>query len=274
MSANNGRTTPLAKEGGFDLRKRCALSLFLGLVLATVLAGCGGGTNTAQPADDSQANAASSAQPAAEADQTAPSAPATADPGYEEYVGNVFVGQDPWGGTLAVTVSGITDGKMNWTFVDASDSSTLYQEVEGTEIADGHAEFTLSGEDLENGDTFDYAGTLDLKDGEAILTLRSGAVVTHNTEGDSSSRMADALADSGLSNSIALSRPATKSYTVQEGDSAHGIAEANGITTKELLLFNTATIVQTAKEHGHVHENVLDYASELFPGEVLIIPSA
>ena len=198
------------------MKKRPGMLLAVCLAIGLLLAGCSGNAGAPSGVESSQSE--SSGRSAASSDSE-----------YEEYVGNLFVGQDPWGGTLAVEVKSISEGKASWTFIDASEGSTLYQDVTDTKIADGRAEFTLAGRDLENDDTFEYSGTLELKDGAVVMTFLSGAVATHSSEGGSSSRMAEALAGSGLSNSVTLYRSQTKPRSAQEGGASQGATSAASV---------------------------------------------
>lgn len=200
------------------------------------------------------------------------------DAEYSEYAGYQFSGTDPWGGTLSITIRTIVDGKMEWTFTDVFDNHTLYQEQAGTVLEHGAAEFDISGSDVQDKDTtFEYRGTLELKDGRVIANLLSGSVMSDSPEGGSASRMADALLDSGLSTEVILEKPDPESlttYTVQEGDSLHSIAEEFGISTKDLVVMNQTVIMETAKAHGYEFDDVTEYAKYLFPGEELIIPGS
>ena len=200
------------------------------------------------------------------------------DAGYAEYAGYQFSGTDPWGGTLSITVRTIVDGKMEWTFTDVFDNHTLYQEQSGTVLEDGTAEFDISGSDVQDKDTtFEYRGTLELKDGRIIANLLSGSVMSASPEGGSASRMADALLYSGQSTEVILEKPDPESlttYTVQAGDSLHSIAEEFGIPTRDLIVCNQTVIMETAKANGYEFDDVSEYAKYLFPGEVLIIPGS
>ena len=62
-------------------------------------------------------------------------------------------------------------------------------------------------------------------------------------------------------------------YTVQEGDSIHSIAEAHGLSTKDLCILNQTVIIETAKAHGLEFDEVTEYAKYLYPGEVLLVPN-
>lgn len=198
------------------------------------------------------------------------------DPEYADYVGCQFSGADPWGGSLAITVRTIVDGKMEWTFTDAFDEHTLYQEQSGTAIQDGIAEYEIQGKDVENDKvTFSYQGTLELRDEQIAFTFQKGSVTTSSPEGGSDARMAEALAGSGSDNTVVLKKAADDSlttYTVQEGDSIHSIAERFGTTTKELAILNQTVIIDTAKAQGYEFDDVIEYANYLFPGEVLLVP--
>lgn len=196
---------------------------------------------------------------------------------YAEYAGYQFSGTDPWDGTLTVTVGSILDGKMDWTFTDAFEDHTLYQVQKETPLQNGKAEFDIQGKDAENqGISFTYQGTLELKDGQITVTFNSGAVTSESSEGGSSYHAAEALSDSGLSPQAVLSRTADGpyvSYTVKEGDSIHSIAEEHGISTKELCILNQIVIIETAKAHGLELTDVTEYAKYLYPGEELVVPN-
>lgn len=198
------------------------------------------------------------------------------DPVYADYVGAQFSGQDPWGGDLVITVRSIVDGKMDWTFADTFDDHTLYQELIGTPIQDGVAEYSVEGKDVEDESvSFSYQGSMELKGGQITFSFLTGAVMTESNEGGSSARMAEALKDSGIQNDVALQKAADESlmtYTVKEGDSIHSIAKEFGITTKELAIINQTVIIETAKAHGHEFDDVIEYAKYLFPGEELMVP--
>lgn len=199
------------------------------------------------------------------------------DGDYAEYAGAQFSGEDPWGGKLTVTVLGIVDGKMSWTFTDAFEGHTLYAELKDTPVVDGVAEYDAQGKDVESDNiTFSYQGSLELKDGQISFTFEQGSMTTKSSEGDSDSRMAEALEGSGASNQIVLAKTPDESlttYTVKEGDSIHSIAEEHGISTRDLAIINQAVIVKTAQENGYEFDDVIKYAEYLFPGEVLLVPS-
>ena len=65
---------------------------------------------------------------------------------------------------------------------------------------------------------------------------------------------------------------ATGTYTVQEGDSLHSIAEKFGMSTKILFINNMPAIIKAANEHGYTSLNPVDYAEKIFPGTVLQVP--
>ena len=118
-----------------------------------------------------------------------------------------FSGDDPWGGRLSLTVRSIDNGKMSWTFTDVFDDNTLYAEIGETPIANGVANYDIQGKDTEKDDTtFSYQGTIELKDGQVNFTFERGSVSTASPQGGSSSRMAEALKDSGLQNQVTLTK--------------------------------------------------------------------
>ena len=198
------------------------------------------------------------------------------DPEYMEYVETQFSGQDPWGGNLTITIRTIINGEMDWTFTDAFDDHTLYQEQSKTKVESGKAEYSIEGKDAENKDvSFSYEGTIELKDGQVTFSFLTGAVNTASSAGGSQARMAEALAASGISNEVVLVKTPDDSlmeYEVQSGDSIHSIAKEYGITTKELAIINQVVIIETAQQYGHEFDDVIEYAKYLFPGEVLMVP--
>ena len=231
------------------MKKRVLFIASVIVMTALILGACGGSGKDKLPVSDSE---------------------------YAEYVGTQFSGQDPWGGILTITVRSIIDGKMDWSFTDAFDDHTLYQEQSKTLIQDGIAEYSLEGKDVENDNiSFSYEGTMELRDGQITFRFLKGAMTTSSSQGGSDARMAEALAESGISNEVVLVKAADDSlmtYTVQEGDSIHSIAKQYGITTKELAIINQTVIIETAQAHGHQFDDVIEYAKYLFPGEELLVP--
>ena len=107
---------------------------------------------------------------------------------YKEYIGYQFSGKDPWGGELAITVRTLENDKLAWTYTDVlgegESSVTVYNELE-TEFKDGSTSFTVKGN--EDNYSFNYVGTLSLKDGKLIVKLTDGALEEKSTEGGSAS---------------------------------------------------------------------------------------
>jgi hypothetical protein len=100
-------------------------------------------------------------------------------------------------------------------------------------------------------------------DGQITFRFLKGAMTTSSSQGGSDARMAEALAESGISNEVVLIKAADDSlmtYTVQEGDSFHSIAKQYGITTKELAIINQTVIIETAQAQGHQFDDVIEYA--------------
>ena len=192
----------------------------------------------------------------------------------DEYDGYQFSGQDPWGGSLSVTILSIRDGKMDWSFTDSFEGNTLYQVQKETELQDGKADFDLQGKDVEHDNvSFAYQGALELKDGKLSVSFRSGSVTEESAEGSSVYHAVEALSEG--TNQVLLERTADgpyMTYVVQSGDSVHSIATAHGISTKELCILNQIVIIETAKAHGYEFEDVTEYAKYLFPGEELLVP--
>ena len=228
------------------MKKRTVLKAVIPLALSFMLVGCSTGTEKL----------------------------AVSDPEYSEYVGSWFHGEDPWGGNLSVTIKSIVDGKMEWTFTDSYDNSTLYQEMKDTVVKDDAAAFDVQGNDAENKNTtFNYQGTMELKDGTVVMKFENGEVMEG---GSSSTRNVNELGSSGLSDQVTLAKPEgseLNTYTVQSGDSIHSIAKKYGISTRDLAIMNQTVIIETAQKNGYQFDDVIEYAKYLFPGEVLVVPN-
>ena len=118
---------------------------------------------------------------------------------YKEYVGNQYTGKDPWGNALNVTVRTIEDNKMTYTFTvlygEGENILTAYKELSG-ELKDDAIAFEFKGETNEDTNTtFDYSGTITLKDGKLAVKFEKGQLTINSSEGGSGSNMADALED-------------------------------------------------------------------------------
>ena len=191
--------------------------------------------------------------------------------GNGDYAGYQFSGQEPWGGTLTVTVMNIADGKMDWSFVDSFEGHTLYQVQKGTALQDGTAAFDIQGKDVEQQNvSFHYQGSLELKDGKLTVTFNAGAVTD-----EGGAALHDAASLSSPANQAVLEKAASGPYmvyTVQSGDSVHSIGKAYGISTRDLCILNQVVIIETAKAHGYEFDDVTEYAKYLFPGEELLVP--
>lgn len=122
--------------------------------------------------------------------------------------------------------------------------------------------------------SFAYTGTLTLHDGKLTVSFLSGAMTSSDApEGSAAEHSVESL--SGQSNQVTLDRTADgpyRKYVVQSGDSVHSIAQAHGISTKDLCILNQIVIMETAKSYGYVFEDVTEYVKYLFPGEELLVP--
>ena len=114
---------------------------------------------------------------------------------YDEYIGYQFAGKDPWGTELAITVREIKDNKITYTMTDLAGDLTLYQELSG-ELKDDAVAFNFKGTATEDEKmTFDYSGTITLKDGKINVKYENGQLTSNSTEGGSSSYNVGALED-------------------------------------------------------------------------------
>ena len=116
---------------------------------------------------------------------------------YEDYLGYQFSGKDPWGYELAITIRTLEDDKLTWTYTDVygegESSITIYDELT-TEFKDGSTPFKISGDDTTY--SYEYNGTLTLKDGKLSVKYIDGALTTKSSEGNSASHQVGPLEDS------------------------------------------------------------------------------
>ena len=188
------------------MKRRILFMISIIAVAALILAACGGSGNDKLPVSDTE---------------------------YADYVGTQFSGQDPWGGNLTITVLSIVNGEMDWTFTDAFEDHTLYQEQSKTQIQDGNAEYSLQGKDAENESvSFSYQGTMELRDGQITFRFLTGSVTTSSAEGDSDARIAEALEDSGISNKT-TNQVADKVLAIKNGTVTADMITDNGIIIKK-----------------------------------------
>ena len=115
---------------------------------------------------------------------------------YSPYMGYQFSGKDPWGNLLEVTIRKIEGGKVEWTYTDlygeGKDSITLYNEL-STDFKDGKTSFKLSGNTSDKKHSYEYTGTLSLKDKKVVITYESGQLTTNSSDGGSGSYQVGAL---------------------------------------------------------------------------------
>ncbi len=118
---------------------------------------------------------------------------------YDEYIGYQFVGSDPWGCPLGVTLRTLEDGKLEWTYSDVigeGEGAITVDAVSVDEFSDGEFSFHITGEVIENESmTFDYTGTVKLADGKVVITYEDGQIMEENPNGGSSSYHVGALED-------------------------------------------------------------------------------
>ena len=148
----------------------------------SVLAGCGSSSSETTTAAETQAAETTVAETTA------------ATGSYDEYVGKQFAATDPWGGEISVTVRSIADGKMEWTYTDVLTDVTVYND-NTTDFADGKSDFTFEGTDSEGKYTFTYSGTIELKDGNVVITLSDGACTSVSESGGGSAYQVGPLSD-------------------------------------------------------------------------------
>ena len=111
---------------------------------------------------------------------------------YSEYIGYQFSRKDSWRNELAITVRTLENDKLTWTYTNSVDNTTLYSELT-TEFKDGSTSFNVKGDTDDKVYSFDYTGTLTLKDGALVVTYSKGQLTVNSSEGGSTSHIVDAL---------------------------------------------------------------------------------
>lgn len=119
---------------------------------------------------------------------------------YDSYIGYQYGGNDPWGNILTVTLMTMDNGNVSFTFTDAigegEDSYTFYADDLTGQLKNGVIDFNAKGISIENeNETFDYSGTITLKDGKLIVEFKDGQAATISENGDSGSMHVGALED-------------------------------------------------------------------------------
>ena len=112
-----------------------------------------------------------------------------------DYVGYQFAGTDPWGGNVSITIRSIADGEMEATYTDVlGEDTTLYAEMSGIPIDGTTAPFSPAGQSVEDENLlFSYVGSIELKDGQLVLTYESGNTETVSDQGGSTAYHVEAL---------------------------------------------------------------------------------
>lgn len=107
-----------------------------------------------------------------------------------------YTGLDPWGNPLTITIDSITDGKMNWTYVEDFAGQTLVQSFENIELVDNqatfHVEAAVQGAEYV---TCDYSGMITVEDDTLTVTFTAGEMTEASTEGGSTAYHVEALED-------------------------------------------------------------------------------
>ena len=116
---------------------------------------------------------------------------------YKDYIGYEFSGNDPWGNIFSVNLKSLNDDKLVWTFNDVigeSDLSTTISNEFTNEIKDDVVEFHVSGTALDNSNvSYDYSGTLTLKDKKVVVKFEKGHVSEASENGGSQSYQVEGL---------------------------------------------------------------------------------
>ena len=126
---------------------------------------------------------------------------------YKEYIGYAYEGNDPWSNTLSINLKEMKDDKVTWTYNvvigEAENSITLSDEFT-SELKNGEIKFEITGTVLENQDiSYEYSGTITLKDNKVIVKYEKGQVTESSPEGGSASYQVGGLGDD---NEVTLKR--------------------------------------------------------------------
>lgn len=109
---------------------------------------------------------------------------------YKEYTGYAFEGQDPWGNPLSINFKELKDDKYTWTYnvvIGEGEYALTFSGEFTNEIDDGVIEFDIKGTALEDpNNSYEYTGTLTLKDEKVIVKYEEGEVTESSPEGGSS----------------------------------------------------------------------------------------
>lgn len=129
---------------------------------------------------------------------------------YKEYAGYSFDGNDPWGNSLSVNLKEFKDDKFTWSFNvvigEGEDSITLSNEFTN-DIKDDVINFTVKGTSIEDENlSYEYTGTLTLKDEKVVVKYEKGQVTESSPEGGSAAYQAEGLDK----NEVTLTKAATK----------------------------------------------------------------
>lgn len=119
---------------------------------------------------------------------------------YKDYIGYAFDGIDPWGNTLSINLKELKDDELTWTYNviigEEKYSITLSDEFTN-ELKDNVIKFKVKGTALDNDNyTYDYSGTITLKDKKLIVKYDKGQLNEKSDEGGSASYQVEALNDS------------------------------------------------------------------------------
>lgn len=116
---------------------------------------------------------------------------------YKDYNGYAFEGQDPWGNSLSINLKELKDDKFTWTYnvvIGEGENALTFSNEYTNEIKDGDITFNVKGTALEDSNySYDYSGTLTLKDGKVIVKYEKGQVIESSPEGGSAAYQAEGL---------------------------------------------------------------------------------
>ena len=114
---------------------------------------------------------------------------------FAEFEGFQYAAADPWEGEISVTIRSVSGNDIEWTYTDVISDNTCYAELNST-LEDGKAEFTAEGKvNNEDSANFSYSGTIELKNGQIIITLTDGAIKSNSEEGGGASYQVGPLED-------------------------------------------------------------------------------
>lgn len=115
---------------------------------------------------------------------------------YKSYIGQ-FEGNDPWENKMSITLRSFEDDTFDIAYgigisQDKEEDIRIFYE-ENNKVKDGVINFHIKGNDNEDNYTFNYSGTITLKNGKLIVKYENGSITSISSEGGASAYQVGAL---------------------------------------------------------------------------------